>query len=204
MPPAFPPHEKDRITRSLLDSGRELFTTRGLRKTSLEELVAPVGIAKSSFYVFFDSKESLYLELMLLRTAEVRRRVIDDALESTADTEEALRRFLRATLEVLDTDPLYRRLVTHPEEMDAVSRRADPERLTGSPDNPVNALNAFVTDRLDSGDLIAAPAPAVIGVLQVVMLLPVNARRLAAPDSYAQTLDLLVDIVARGLAARKG
>ncbi len=110
---------------------------------------------------------------------------------------------MRAFTAVGDVRVPTRWLVTHPEEMDAVSRRADPERLTGSPDNPVNALNAFVTDRLDSGDLIAAPAPAVIGVLQVVMLLPVNARRLAAPDSYAQTLDLLVDIVARGLAARK-
>ncbi|GAA0990028.1 TetR/AcrR family transcriptional regulator [Nocardiopsis tropica] len=203
MPPAFSPREKARITDLLLGSGEALFTARGLRKTSLEDLVAPAGIAKSSFYVFFDSKEALYLELMLRRMADVKRRVIDEALTTTDDTEEALRRFLRATLEVLDTDPLYRRLMTHPEEMDAVLRKADPARLEGFPDNPVNALNAFVTAGLEGGELVPAPLAAVVGVIQTVMLLPMNADRLAAPDSYEQTLDLLIDIVARGLTARR-
>jgi len=203
MPPAFSPQEKARITDLLLGSGEALFTTRGLRKTSLEELVAPAGIAKSSFYVFFGSKEALYLELMLRRMADVRRRVIDEALTSTDDTEEALRRFLRATLGVLDTDPLYRRLMTHPEEMDAVLRKADPARLDGFSDNPVHALNAFVTAGLEDGQLAPAPPAAVVGVLQAVMLLPMNADRLASPGSYQQTLDLLIDIIARGLTARR-
>ncbi|MEV4088453.1 AAA family ATPase, partial [Nonomuraea fuscirosea] len=41
-------------------------TTRaGLLPAPLRDLVAGTGIAKSTFYVFFDSKEALYLELML-------------------------------------------------------------------------------------------------------------------------------------------
>lgn len=203
MPPAFTGQEKARITGLLMEAGADLFTARGLRKTSLEDLVAPAGIAKSSFYAFFRSKEDLYLELMLARMADVKRRVVDEALESTDDTEEALRRFLRATLEVLDTDPLYRRLVTHPEEMDAVLRRADPERLTASPDNPANGLAAFVTAALERGDLVPATPAAVVGVLQTVMLVPVNAGRLADPAAYDQTVDLLIDVIARGLTARK-
>lgn len=204
MPPGFSEREKERITDRLLESGQALFTARGLRKTSLDDLVAPAGIAKSSFYVFFDSKEDLYLELMLCRTGQVRRRVIDEAMASADDTEEALRRFLHATLEVLDTDPLYRRLVTHPEEMEAVLRKADPARLAEVPDNPVHALNAFVAAGLREGDLVPATQAAVIGVLQVATLLPVNAGRLIDPDAYHQTRDLLIDVIARGLTARKG
>ncbi|WP_306371296.1 TetR/AcrR family transcriptional regulator [Nocardiopsis sp. CC223A] len=203
MPPAFTGQEKARITGLLMETAADLFTARGLRKTSLEDLVAPAGIAKSSFYAFFRSKEDLYLELMLGRMADVKRRVIDEALGSTDDTEEALRRFLRATLEVLDTDPLYRRLVTHPEEMDAVLRRADSERLTAFPDNPANGLAAFVAAALERGDLVPASPAAVTGVLQVVMLVPVNADRLADPAAYHRTVDLLVDVIARGLTARK-
>lgn len=203
MPPAFTGQEKARITGLLMAAGADLFTARGLRKTSLEDLVAPAGIAKSSFYAFFRSKEDLYLELMLDRMADVKRRVIDGALDSADDTEEALRRFLHATLEVLDTDPLYRRLMTHPEEMDAVLRRADAERLTAFPDNPANALAAFVTAALERGDLVPASPAAVIGVLQTVMLVPMNAARLADPAAYHQTVDLLVDVIARGLTARK-
>ncbi|CAL9367784.1 hypothetical protein SUDANB121_00806 [Nocardiopsis dassonvillei] len=203
MPPAFTEQEKSRITGLLMEAGADLFTARGLRKTSLEDLVAPAGIAKSSFYVFFRSKEDLYLELMLGRMADVKKRVIDEALASAGDTEEALRRFLRAALEVLDTDPLYRRLMTHPEEMDAVLRRADAARLIAFPDNPANGLAAFVAAALERGDLVPASPAAVVGVLQVVMLVPLNADRLADPSAYDQTIDLLIDVIARGLAARK-
>ncbi|WP_159942935.1 MULTISPECIES: TetR/AcrR family transcriptional regulator [unclassified Nocardiopsis] len=203
MPPAFSAQEKERITELLLESGRALFTTRGLRKTSLEELVAPAGIAKSSFYAFFDSKEALYLELMLRQMAAVKRRVIDEALTSTDDVREGLRRFLRATLEELTANPLYARLTTHPEEMDAVMRRTDAARVAAFPDNPANALAAFVEAGRENGDLVPAHPAAIIGVLQAVLLLPVNAARLAAPEHYHATVDLLIDIVAAGLTTRE-
>ncbi|WP_017573757.1 TetR/AcrR family transcriptional regulator [Nocardiopsis halotolerans] len=203
MPPAFSAQEKTRITDLLLESGRALFTTRGLRKTSLEELVTPAGIAKSSFYAFFDSKEDLYLELMLRQMAQVRQRVIDQALTSTDDTREGLRRFLRASLDELSANPLYGRLVTHPEEMDAVLRRVGSSRMASSPDNPATALHAFVTAGRESGALVDAHPAAIVGVLQAVLLLPVNADRLAAPEHYHHTLDLMIDIVARGLTPPK-
>ncbi len=88
MPPAFTAEEKARITALLLETGAKLFTGQGLRKTSLEELMAPTGVAKSSFYVFFDSKEALYLELMLRQSGEVKRRVVDSALLSADDPRE--------------------------------------------------------------------------------------------------------------------
>jgi AcrR family transcriptional regulator len=46
MPPPFSAEDRARITEQLLEAGRSLFTTQGLRKTSLDELVAPAGIAK--------------------------------------------------------------------------------------------------------------------------------------------------------------
>ncbi|MER7504187.1 TetR/AcrR family transcriptional regulator [Nonomuraea pusilla] len=203
MPPAFSAEEKARITALLLETGQRLFTSQGLRKTSLEELMAPTGVAKSSFYVFFDSKEALYLELMLRQTGEVKRRVIDDGLLSTSDTREGLRRFLRATLAELSANPLWRRLMTHPEEMQAVARKLDPARLTVMTDNPVTALSEFVAVRKDEGELIAADPAVIIGVLQCVLLVPMFADRLGEPAMGERVLDLLIDIVAAGLTPAK-
>ncbi|MDT0300803.1 TetR/AcrR family transcriptional regulator [Streptomonospora wellingtoniae] len=203
MPAAFSADEKARIKGLLMESGRRLFTTRGLRKTSLEDLVAPAAIAKSSFYQFFDSKEALYLELMTDRMTEVRRATVDDALLSAPGTREGLRRFLHATVDVLTTDPLYSRLMTHPEEMAAVSRRHDPESVTGVPGNPVTALFDFVAEKRGEGALVAADPAVIVGVLQAVLLLPMNADRLASPEHYPQVLDLLVDVVAAGLAPER-
>ncbi|AQZ63283.1 Transcriptional regulator, TetR family [[Actinomadura] parvosata subsp. kistnae] len=197
MPPAFSAAEKARITRLLLDNGLRLFTTQGLRKTSLEDLVAGTGIAKSTFYVFFDSKEALYLELMLAQMAEVKSRVIDGALRKEPDTRAGLRAFLHATLAELDGNPLYGRLMTHPEEMEAVVRKLDPERVTSAPDNPVSALAAYLAEHRD--DLAGDDPEVIVGVLQAVLMMPLHRDRLASPDLYEKILDRLIDIVATGL-----
>lgn len=204
MPPTFSPQERELLTDLLLETGLRLFTTQGLRKTSLAELVAPAGIAKSSFYAFFDSKEALYLTLMERRRGEVRKRVIDDALLSTPDTQEALRRFLRATVAELATDPLYRRLATHPEEMAAVARKIPGDSLSAGPDDPVTALNDFVTARRAEGELVSVDPTAIVGALQTVLLLPINSEHLASPEHYQQTLDLVIDLVASGLTTTAG
>ncbi|MFD6141714.1 TetR/AcrR family transcriptional regulator [Promicromonospora sp. NPDC060271] len=207
MPRGFTTAERDRINRELLAAGRELFTKQGLRKTALEELVAPAGIVKSTFYQFFDSKEALYLQLMLDEAEQVKNRVIDEALLSTDDTREGLRRFLHATLEVLETNPLWRRLMTHPEEMTAVAGRLEPERIAAMGDsNPGTALTAYVTDGQQRGDLVGDDPHVVVGVLQSVLLMPFNVAHIAAgdPGTYRKSLDLLVDIVATGLTTHEG
>lgn len=199
MPPAFSVDEKARITTQLLETGYELFTRQGLRKTSLEELVAPAGMAKSSFYVFFDSKEALYLELMLRETGSVKRKVIDKALRATPDARDGLRRFLRATLDELSTNPLWRRLMTHPEEMQAVARKLDPQRASELSDNPATALTEFITEKQQAGELVDVDPEVVVGVLQTVLLVPMHAERLGDPANYPKILDLLIDIVTAGL-----
>ena len=201
MPPAFTAEEKVRITALLLETGERLFTSQGLRKTSLEELMAPTGVAKSSFYVFFDSKEDLYLELMVRQSAEVKQKVIDGALLATGDVREGLRRFLHATLAELSANPLWRRLMTHPEEMQAVARKLDPARVTAMADNPATALTDYLTQHRD--DLVAADPAVIVGILQCVLLVPMFAERLGDPALLPTILDLLVDIIAAGLTREK-
>ncbi|MEU4360706.1 TetR/AcrR family transcriptional regulator [Promicromonospora sp. NPDC023987] len=205
MPRGFTAHERDRISRALLAAGRDLFTRQGLRKTALEELVAPAGIVKSTFYQFFDSKEALYLQLMVEEAGEVRTQVIDRALLSTDDAREGLLRFLHATLDVLENNPLWRRLVTHPDEMAAVAARLGPEHMAAMGDtNPATALLDYVRERQVRGDLIGDDPGAAVGALQTVLLIPLNTRYLADPGAYRTTFDLVADLVATGLTTRRG
>lgn len=61
---AFSEEENTKIRRSLLAEARSRALTVGMRKTSVEELTAAVGISKGSFYKFFDSKELLFFEVL--------------------------------------------------------------------------------------------------------------------------------------------
>jgi AcrR family transcriptional regulator len=205
VPRGFTAQERERIGQALLASGRDLFIRQGLRKTALEEVVAPAGIVKSTFYQFFDSKEALYLQLMLDEAGEVKTQVIDRALLSTPDTREGLRRFLHATLEVLENNPLWRRLGTHPEEMTAVAARLDAERMAAMGDtNPATALMEFVRDRQQSGELVGHDPVVAVGVLQAALLIPLNTQYLADPSTYRETFDLVADAVATRLTTHEG
>lgn len=64
MPRRFTPREEQRIGKALKTAGHAIMGARGVRKTSIDELVRTAGISKGSFYRFFSSKEALALEVL--------------------------------------------------------------------------------------------------------------------------------------------
>lgn len=62
--PRFSEIEKERIYSKLLMEGERLFTTHGIKKVTIDDLVQAIGIAKASFYTFYESKEYLYLDIV--------------------------------------------------------------------------------------------------------------------------------------------
>jgi len=79
----FSDEERARIRRGLLETGREQFARYGLKKTTIADLTDPVGIANSTFYRFFDSKEALYAEILQSLEEEIAESIVRDSLEST-------------------------------------------------------------------------------------------------------------------------
>ena len=63
MAQPFTPEQCSKIRMLLLQSAQRHAIHTGLKKTSLDMLTADAGIAKSTFYKFYDSKEMLFLEV---------------------------------------------------------------------------------------------------------------------------------------------
>lgn len=61
--PRFTDQEKEMIRVKLLAEGEKLFAVYGLKKVTVDDLVAAVNISKGSFYAFYPSKEHLYIEI---------------------------------------------------------------------------------------------------------------------------------------------
>ncbi|NLD99906.1 MAG: TetR/AcrR family transcriptional regulator [Fibrobacter sp.] len=64
MPKSFSPQQRDQILKMLLANGKELFSRFGLQKTTVEEIARKCGISKGAFYLFFNSKEELFFEII--------------------------------------------------------------------------------------------------------------------------------------------
>jgi len=72
MPKGFSAHEKEVIRARLIQEGYQLFTAHGLKKTSIDELAAAARISKGAFYLFYESKEALFMDV--IEEAEQRSR----------------------------------------------------------------------------------------------------------------------------------
>ena len=66
------PQVTDRRDR-IIENATRLFAARGYHGTTIDEIVQATGIAKGTFYIYFDSKEELLVEVI--------KRLIDDTLK---------------------------------------------------------------------------------------------------------------------------
>ena len=76
MPKAFTDYEKKLIGERLLEQGDIQFSTRGLKKTSIEELAVAAGISKAAFYIFYESKEALFMDVVERAEKRFRQEVL--------------------------------------------------------------------------------------------------------------------------------
>lgn len=64
MAKSFTKREKENIKRSLQESCKQSWTQYGYKKTSVDDLCKQAGISKGAFYLFFESKEALFCEVL--------------------------------------------------------------------------------------------------------------------------------------------
>ncbi len=64
MSRSFTEREKENIKRSLQEACKQNWTQYGYKKTSVDEICRQAGISKGAFYLFFESKEALFCEVL--------------------------------------------------------------------------------------------------------------------------------------------
>lgn len=76
MPIAFTEEEMTKLRHELMLAGIRLSRELGLQRMSVEKITSAVGIAKGSFYIFFDSKEDFILEIADYASEETQKMLL--------------------------------------------------------------------------------------------------------------------------------
>jgi TetR/AcrR family transcriptional repressor of nem operon len=92
------PRQKEFDREAALDRAMSAFWTKGYASTSVEDLVASMGVQRGSLYATFGDKRTLFLSA-LDRYQRVVTRELFDALEAPGSGLEAIRRFFRLRVE---------------------------------------------------------------------------------------------------------
>lgn len=197
MARSFSDSDKERLRQQMFGVARDLFTRQGLKKTSLDELTQPLGIAKSSFYLLFESKEALYLELLAQDGPAIRTR-IQNALDTAPTARAGIVAMLTEIVRELETNALTRRMLTHPEELRQLAARVSPEELAASNQSGLDLLVPYLKKKQRAGEIIAGDAVLYARVISAVTLLTLHRDQIGGA-SYPQVMAAMIDFVAIAL-----
>ena len=198
MPRAFKEEEKEKIRAKLLEAGRSCFLRYGLKKTTIEDVVGPAGIAKSSFYLFFESKEALFVEVFLHEMPAMMERLMDVSFRATDDTREALIRLMRAIVHEIEENEMARILMDDPSELERLVTALDYEEILQRSAASFAPIVQAIAEAQARGEIIEGDPFQLSYSLGLVKLLAFNRDRIPV-ELHDKMLDLAPRVIADGL-----
>jgi AcrR family transcriptional regulator len=197
MPRPFTENEKLRLRKKMLHTARHLFARQGLKKTSLEDITTSVDLAKSTFYLFFESKEALFLEVLAEDGPAVEAKMQAE-LNSARNARAGIARLLRAIVHELETNALTRRMLTHPDELQLLAAYATPEQLAASNSVALKLIVPYLQAGQHRGEVIDGDPILFARVISAVTLLTLH-RDTIGREHYEAILNALIDLLAKAL-----
>ena len=193
MPKAFTVYEKELIERRLLEQGYKLFSAYGLKKTNIEELAQAAGISKGAFYLFYESKEALFMDVAEM--AERRFRVeILAAIDLPGPSPRArLIAVLKKAFNLLKTIPILQFFTRS--DYDQLFRRMPAEKLQEHLASDRMFLEELVARCQQAGIPIQATTEQVSSLLYALFMTSLHEDDFG-PNNFIGTIDLLLELVA--------
>ncbi len=198
--PYFQSSEKEKLRKDLLTIGKQLFIHQGLKKTSIEQMTKKVGIAKSTFYAFFESKEAMYLELLEIEAEGMEDRIWK-RVKKTMNAFHGIKAYLHQMVVELDTNILTKRLITNPDEMEMVKRKVTPEFVERKFQRNIIPLLNYISEHQDKGEMLDTDPNVVIGFIRSALLIAVHKQDIGE-EIFPQVEELMFQSVASTLTQK--
>lgn len=194
MPRAFTDQEKKAIIERLLEAGQRQFSTYGLKKTSVEELAAAAGISKGAFYLFYESKEALFMDVVERIEERLRVEVLAVIEQAGPSARARLLAVFQKAFSLLKAFPLLQNF-SRP-DYDLLSHHMPLEKLQEHRLNDLTFIEELIDRCRAAGIPIRAEADQIRGLMYLTVLATIQADALG-PNSFPDpVLDLLLELIA--------
>ena len=196
MPRAFTETERAAIRARLISAGQDLFSRRGIRATTVEQLARAAGISKGAYYFFYPSKEALFFAIVEQVETAIQARLEAQVAEAPQD---ALRLLLRASLQARDENPLFD--VATSEEALSVLRTMSPEEQEVFLRRDIEMTESIAARLQQSGVVLNASPILLAGLLRAMVFVGMHRDDVGAGIAPAVE-DFLIDALTEALAGK--
>ena len=145
--------EKENKKNTILKAARKLFFDRGFKFVTVDSIAAKAGVSKGSIYLYFDSKEEIYAQVLIADNIELNKNIkIFSTREAPAA--ELLLEFSHIYINYfLDHNELFRILMTfmlQTEQMN-LTQEQNTELIRTTNDN-IKVISTIIQKGIDSGE----------------------------------------------------
>lgn len=198
--PHFSDARRQRIRETLHETGRELFARYGLDKTTIGDLTEPAGIAPSTFYQFYDSKEALYIEILEAYSEEFVPRLLSVSFEAHDDPEAAITAFLREIMDEAESNPLLDQIITE-NEYDRLRAQYSDEEIAEERERSIEYFLPYIEQWYDDGQVTGPDPKTIAHTIRAAALLPYNKEHITE-DRYSAIRETFIATIAAGMTDR--
>jgi AcrR family transcriptional regulator len=194
MPRGFTQSERELIRERLLERGYGQFSTFGLRKTTVEELACAAGISKGAFYLFYDSKEALFMDVIEEKAERHFRQDILATIDLPGPSPRTrLLTVLRKALSLFRTIPMLQFFTGS--DYDLLFRKVPPEVLRRHLNGDRAFFDEFITCCQQAGIPIRVRSEELSSLLYALVLGIVHEDDWGAGNFHGAT-DVMLELVA--------
>jgi AcrR family transcriptional regulator len=193
MPKGFTEHEKELIRARLLEQGYRQFSVYGLKKTNVEALAEASGISKGAFYLFYESKEVLFMDVIELAEERFRQEILAAIDLPGPSPRLRLYAVLKKAFSLLKTLPILQFLTGS--DYDLLWRRIPQEKF----EEHLASDRVFIEElvaRCKQAGIPVRVQPEEIGSLLYPIVLTILHEQDFGPYQFDDSIDILLDLVA--------
>lgn len=198
MPKGFTEQEKEMIRRALLEKGKALFATYGLKKTSIDELTAATGISKGAFYLFYDSKEELFFDVIRQFEDEFRATIFAQqaATDEAIPPQQRVKEVLQRALTTWKEHPLFKHL--NSSDYAYLLRKIPAEKAESHLRNDEAFVGQLIEYWRSTGITIRSDPQVTNGLIRALVFVTMHQDDFDR-QSFPLTFDILLELVAQYL-----
>ena len=193
MPKAFTEHEKELLRAQMREKGKALFEKQGLKKTSVDELTEAVGISKGAFYLFYESKEELFLDILEQLEQEIQAKILEFSIKPKSNTKKNVSDLLKAFLLTRDTYPLLKNFGKA--EFEYLMRKVPAEWAMKHANKDEEFIEQFINKIKQEGIAVKASPRVVSNLIKTLFFVGLYLEELGQ-EAYQETLDVMINMVA--------
>jgi AcrR family transcriptional regulator len=196
MPKAWSEKEKELIKATLIKEGRNIFEKFGIQKTTVDEIVKASQISKGAFYLFYDSKEALYLDVLDNAQHEFRERLFNNVFQVGVPRRESFKLFLYHMIELINTMPIYTQL--NSSLFEYLSRKLPDAVLNEKLKKEPEDTNRFFTQWIEQGWINKVDLKALNGMFLEFVLF-IKRRDESDEQNFEAVKELWIDMLSNYL-----